>query len=316
MKGTQCLENIQEQNVHSKYNKMKTILSILLFIPCYIYSQEYLLLDSLKTKFKVNEYTLETNEIYNIKKDINVYNIFISKNLILLISILPDLDEKTLPRMSEKGQNWELIDYEKIKDKIFPKNKFQNILEEWLINNSPEKKTLQYKLVKKENGNYYVSKTCLTEVFSIGNFKYPLVSSYGTINIAEQKVTIREMKKSFTQQFPGKDFIMDVRNGILNRQLDALYSFRNYLSKEYTIKGNKAYQFWTYDGWWSHDGYNEHRGIDRFLYIPDKGIVGGSYDFYFSLKPKVSSNNYFTVSTSTLWDNIINEKIMVAKELK
>ena len=296
--------------------KMKIILSILLFIPCYIYSQEYILLDSLKAKFKVNEYTLETNDIYNIKKDINVYNVFISKKLILLFSILPDLDEKILPRMSEKGQNWEPIDYAKIKDKFLPKDKFQNILEEWQIHNSPEKKTLQYKLVKKENGNYFVSKMCLTEVFSIGNFKYPLISSYGTINIAEQKVTIKDMEKSFTQQFPGNDFIMDVRNGILNWQLDALYSFRNYLSKEYTIKGTKAYQFWTYDGWWTHDGYDEHRGIDRFLYIPGKGIVGGSYDFYFSLKPKVSSNNYFTVSKSTLWDNIINEKIMIAKELK
>lgn len=169
--------------------------------------------------------------------------------------------------------------------------------------------------MKKENENYYVSKMCLTEFFSISDIKFPLVSSYGTINIAEQKVTIQEMAKSFKQQFPEKNFIMDVRNGILNRQLDALYSFRNYLSKEYTIKGNKAYQFWTFDGWWTHDGYDEHRGIDRFLYIPDKGIVGGSYDFYFMFKPKISSNDYFTVSTSKLWNNIINEKIMVAKEL-
>ncbi|MDQ0783503.1 putative membrane protein [Chryseobacterium sp. W4I1] len=67
---------------------MKIFLSILLFIPCYIYSQEYFLLDSLRTKFKVNEYTLNTQEIYNVKKDINVYNVFVSKNHILLISVL------------------------------------------------------------------------------------------------------------------------------------------------------------------------------------------------------------------------------------
>ncbi len=295
---------------------MRVILSILLFIPCCFYSQGYFLVDSLKTSFKVHEYTLETEQIYNIKKEINIYNVFISKNLILLISVLPDLDEKILPGMSEKGQNWELVDYEKIKDDLFSKKTLQNILEEWLINNSPEKKTLQYKLVKKENGNYYATKMCLTEVFSIANLKYPLVSSYGTINTAEQKVTIKEMENTFTQQFPKKDFIMDVRNGIVNRQLDALYSFRNYLSKEYKITGNKAYQFWTFDGWWVHDGYNKHRGIDRFIYIPDKGIVGGSYDFYFRFKPKDSSNDYFTVPISTLWDNIINEKIMIAKELK
>ncbi|QQQ30075.1 hypothetical protein [Chryseobacterium indoltheticum] len=109
---------------------------------------------------------------------------------------------------------------------------------------------------------------------------------------------------------------MDVRTGNYFRRLDNSYSFRNYLSKEFFIKKNKAYQFWTFDGWWAIDGYNEHRGIDRFLYIPDKGIVGGSYDFYFRLKPKISSNDYFTVSDYALWDNIINEKIMIAKELK
>ncbi|AZA80251.1 hypothetical protein EG347_12675 [Chryseobacterium sp. G0186] len=288
---------------------------MLLFIPYFVYSQEYFLLDSLKTRFRVNEYMLDTQEIYNIKKNINVYNVFVSKNSILLISVLPDLNEKILPGMDERGQNWELIDYEKIKNKFFSKRKLQNMLQDWLINNSPDKKTIQYKLVKKQNENYYVSKMCLTEFFSISDLKFPLVSSYGTINIAEQKVTIQEMAENFKQQFPEKNFIMDVRNGILNKQLDALYSFRNYLSKEYTIKGNKAYQFWTFDGWWTHDGYNEHRGIDRFLYIPDKGIVGGSYDFYFMLKPKTSSNDYFTVSTSKLWDNIMNEKIMVAKEL-
>lgn len=295
---------------------MKILLSILLFIPCYIYSQEYFLLDNLRTNFKLNEYTLDTQEIYYIKKDINIYNVFVSKNHILLISVLPDLDEKILPRMDGRGQNWMPIDYEKIKNKIFSKDKLQNVLEDWIINNSPDKKTLQYKLVKKENGNYFVSKTCLTEVFSIDSYKYPLISSYGTINIAEQKVTIKEMEKSFKQQFPGKVFIMDTRNGILNKQLDVSYSFRNYLSKEYAIKENKAYQFWTFDGWWMHDGYDEHRGIDRFLYIPDKGIVGGSYDFYFRLKPKISSNDYFTVSADDLWNNIINEKIMIAKELK
>ncbi|MDQ0783502.1 hypothetical protein [Chryseobacterium sp. W4I1] len=134
--------------------------------------------------------------------------------------------------MDERGQNWELIDYEKIKDKIFSKDKIQTIVEELLINNSPDKKTLQYKLVKKENGNYYVSKMCLTEVFSIGNYKYPLVSSYGTINTVEKEVTVKEVEKSFKQQFPEKVFIMDVRNEIVNKQLDVSYSFRNYLSKE------------------------------------------------------------------------------------
>ncbi|WP_336733407.1 hypothetical protein [Chryseobacterium sp. VD8] len=295
---------------------MKVILTITLLISNLFLAQEYLLLDDLKTNFKINEYTLDTKDLYNIQKDINVFNIFISKENILLLSVLPDLDENILPRMDERGNNWMIINYDKIKDKVFSKEKMLSMLSDWKMNNTLEKKTFQYKLIKKENGSYYVSKKCLTEFFSIANLESPLVSTYGTINISEKKVTIQQMEKSFKKQIPSQKFIMDPRDADLSKNIDIPYSFRNYLSKELVIKGKKAYQFWTFDGWWMQDGYDEHRGIDRFLYIPDKGIVGGSYDFYFKLKPKNSSNEYYTATNGLLWNNIINEKIMIAKELK
>ncbi len=297
---------------------MKNLFSLLLilFIPSTLFSQEYILLDSLRKEFKITNYTLETEDIYTTKKDINIYNVFISENSILLLSILPDLDEKILPRTNERGSNWEIINYDNIKDKIFSKSKIINMVSDWKLNNIPENKTLQYKLIKKENGNYYVSKMCLTEFFSIANLKFPIISTYGTINTEEPKVTIRQMEISFKKQVPNQHFLMDIRENDFTRKVDIPYSYRNYLSKEISVKGNKAFQFWTFDGWWAHDGYNEHRGIDRFLYIPEKGIVGGSYDFYFRLKPKVSSNEYYTAPPSLLWNNIINEKIMIAKEIK
>lgn len=295
---------------------MKTILFITLLLSNLFFCQEYFFIDSLKAGFKVNEYTLETDEIYNVKKDINIYNVFVSKKSILLISQLPDLDEKILPRMNdERGSNWMIIDYEKIKGKIFSNNDIRTLAYKWKTNNSPDKKTLQYKIIKKEKGNYYVSKICLTEFFSIESFKFPFISNYGTINISEQKTSIKEMEHQFTQQFPDKEFIMDVRNDISSQDIEP-FSFRNYLSKEFYIKKDKAYQFWTLDGWWIQDGYDQHRGIDRFLYIPEKGIVGGSYDFYFKLKPKNSSNEYYNAPKELLWKNIINEKIMTAKELR
>lgn len=295
---------------------MKVILTITLLISNLFLAQEYFSLDDLKTNFKINEYTLDTKDLYNIQKDINVFNIFISKENILLLSVLPDLDENILPRTDERGNNWMIINYDKIKDKVFSKEKMLSMLSDWKMNNTSEKKTFQYKLIKKENGSYYVSKKCLTEFFSIANLESPLVSTYGTINISEKKVTIQQMEKSFKKQIPSQKFIMDPRDADLSKNIDIPYSFRNYLSKELLIKGEKAYQFWTFDGWWMQDGYDEHRGIDRFLYIPDKGIVGGSYDFYFKLKPKNSSNEYYTATNGLLWNNIINEKIMIAKELK
>ncbi|KQS93490.1 hypothetical protein [Chryseobacterium sp. Leaf394] len=293
-----------------------TLLLISFYSSSVLHAQEFFFLDDLKRDFKVQEYTLDTKDIYNIKKNINMYNIYISKNNILLLSVLPDLDEIILPGMNERGNNWMLIDYDEVREKIFSKDDLQKLYDNWGLDNTPEKKTLEYKFLRKENGMYYVSKQCLTEFFSISALKSPMVTTYGTINTQENKVTIKQMEKSFKKQFPNQIFIMDVREGILGKDLSNSYGFRNYLSKEYSVKGNKAYQFWTFDGWWAHDGYNEHRGIDRFLYIPDKGIVGGSYDFYFRLKPKISSDNYYHAPTGLLWHNTINEKIMIANELK
>lgn len=295
---------------------MKKLFSIIIFTPLLIFSQEYLMLEALKKDFRVNEYTLNTEDIYNIKKNINVYNVFVSSNNILLLSVLPDLDKKTFPKMDERGSNWEIVDYDKIKRKILTKSEIRDMTLNWKMNNLPEKKTLQYKLVKKENGSFYVSKMCLTEFFNINDMEYPLISAYGTINIKDKKVSIKQMEESFKKQVPQQNFIMDIRETDYAKNIDISYSFRNYLSKEFSIKDNKAYQFWTFDGWWTIDGYDVHRGIDRFLYIPEKGIVGGSYDFYFKVKPKISSNKYYTASAELLWNNIINEKIMVAKEFK
>jgi len=61
----------------------------------------------------------------------------------------------------------------------------KGLASDWVGANTPEKKTFEYQLIKKENGSYYISKMCLTELFSIGNLKFPLISGYGTINIAD-----------------------------------------------------------------------------------------------------------------------------------
>lgn len=58
-----------------------------------------------------------------------------------------------------------------------------------------------------------------------------------------------------------------------------------YQSKKIRIGEFEAYQYWTYTDWHENTiGYEVERGIDRFVYVPDKGIVGGSFDFYFHRK--------------------------------
>lgn len=288
---------------------MTRILFILVCMPCFVFSQKYFLLDSLKNNFKIETYTLDTSELYGVKKNINVYNVYLTKDHILLLTVLPDLDEKILPGTDEKGQNWTILDGGKLKEEdIISESKVREIASDWAASNTPDKKNIYFKVVKKVKDSYYVSKMCLTELFSITSLKAPLISSYGSLNIAESKTTIKEVENSFKKQFPNRKFIMDVTDIDYLRNLNDPFSFRNYLSKEYTIQGKRAYQFWTFDGWWIMDGYNEHRGIDRLVYMPEKGIIGGSYDFYFRHRSGISD--------SKLWNNIINEKVMIAEELK
>ncbi|MCT3760644.1 hypothetical protein HZQ19_02535 [Elizabethkingia anophelis] len=289
-----------------------------------LFSQKYILLDSLKTKFPIKEYTLNTKDIYDINEEINVYNVYLSKNTILLLSVLPEATkvfakegitnynnlEKKIVSNKKNSNSWTLIDFDKIKTNILSSSKILDIATDWMENNSLSNKTFEYKILKKENGNYYVSKNCFTEFFYIADIRSPLITPLGVINVSEPKVTIKQMEEVFKKQYPKEPFPLDTRERVRSKNLNVIYSVHNYLSKEYLIKGNKAYQFWTLDGWWYHDGLNEYRGIDRFVYIPEKGIVGGSYDFYFRYEKG------YGISSIILWDNIINEKVMIAEELK
>ncbi|HFK5583712.1 hypothetical protein [Elizabethkingia anophelis] len=308
---------------------MRKIILILLILSInQIYAQKYILLDNLKTKFK--EYTLHTKELYGIDKKITMYNIFSSNKTIILFTVLPQYEDKTYKKEStdyerlaktigttklEKQKkldiDWEKVDYDKIKDKVKEVwNIESDMTSEWGWDITPEKKTFEYQVVKKINGNYYAAKNCLTEVFNIESPKYPIMTPYGTMNITEPTITIKEMLEAFKKQYPKDVFPLDIWEKSQSRGGNGVYTVRNYLSREYKIKNDNAYQFWTLDSWWNMHGDNHHRGIDRFVYIPEKGIVGGSYDFYFR------NPRGFRIADTVLWQNIINEKVMIAEELK
>ena len=162
LKNAEELEILKEPNAH-KMNK--TIIIAVLLLSNFIFSQEYILLDSLKTEFKINKYTLETKDLYNIDKEIEVFNVFISKNDILLISVLPDLDQKVTTGFDLQSSNWMVIDSASFKNKIFSNNKIRNLVFNWKAENKPENKTLSYKLIKKIDGNYLCYKTLFNGVF-------------------------------------------------------------------------------------------------------------------------------------------------------
>jgi len=320
------LANKKELNAQN--NIMKKLILILFILNInQIFAQKYILLDSLKTRMK--EYTLKTKELYGIDKKITLYNVF-NNNVIILFTILPQSETKTykkeatdydklaktigitrIEKQKELDIDWEKIDYNRVKDKIKEVwNIESDMMSEWGWNITPEKKTFEYQVVKRVGKDYYAAKNCLTEVFNIESPKYPIITPYGTINTKEPKITIKEMQEAFKRQYPKSVFPLDILEKSQSRGGNGIYTIRNYLSKEYFIKGNKAFQFWTLDSWWNMHGDNHHRGIDRFVYIPEKGIVGGSYDFYFR------DPRGFRIADTVLWQNIINEKVMIAEELK
>ncbi|WP_242463817.1 hypothetical protein [Elizabethkingia anophelis] len=255
------------------------------------------LLEDLIDNYDVKTYTMNTMNLYGINKDITIYNCIMSKNGLILFSVLPNL---------WGGENWLKVDYEKIKHKIVPNKNIYSSLAENLVNKS---KASNYGILKKIGEDYYVPNYCITELFGVKSYKFPFIVDKQTINLLDTKVSIKEMEKYWYEVNPKYAFPLDIRKrgGLTDSATD-----RYYLSKEYQIKNDTAYQFWTYAPWNVWDDYNKQRGIDRFVYIPEKGIIGGSYDFYFEFnlagKDKIPYDRF--------WNNIINEKVMIAEELK
>ncbi|MCL1670060.1 hypothetical protein M2T82_18510 [Elizabethkingia ursingii] len=293
-------------------NNMKFIIALFLILSNNIFAQRnnkktyytnYIVLDSLKNiggDNIVNKFTLNTKELYGFDKTVEVYNVLYN-NAVLLISALPDI---------KGNENWIKIDINTIKKNILTKSQLREFIFDRYIDNNSKKKTLKYGLIKNINGEFYVSYMTLIEYFYIKNYKFPFVPSYGTIDTNGPIVTIKEMDKSYQEQVPNQGFPLHPKYGDITFAYP-IYA-RNYLSKIYDINGQKAYRFWTLDSWRAVDIYNINRGIDRFIYIPGKGIVGGSYDFYFTFIPRENS----PISFEKRWDNIINEKVMIAEELK
>lgn len=262
--------------------------------------------------YKVIQYTLNTKDLYNVNKKIEVNNIIIKDKEgndlgILLVTALPDL---------KNDKDWIKVNYDSIKNKITNNPKIEDFSFKSSTDSGEEyvMKTLKYGIIKKIGNDYFVPNHCLTEYFRIRTYEYPLTTGYGIMNTKEKPFTIKEMSNYYKANFSrDRDpFPLDMSNPVFELVgIDSDF-IRIYLSKKYNIKNENAFQFWTMHAWLVRDGYNTQRGIDRFVYIPEKGIIGGSYDFYF----RFNNGGDPVVPFKKFWDNIINEKVMIAEELK
>ncbi|MDO5608341.1 MAG: hypothetical protein Q4G08_07805 [Capnocytophaga sp.] len=271
-----------------------------LFLKAQTEEQKYILLESLHQNHDVKKYTLNAKKLYGVDVEIDVYNIM-KENRLLLISVLPDL---------EKGKTWEEIKIETIEESIISTDRITHRIINFLYTDITAKKYIPlkefnaYVVLKKKGNKYYKSKLSLFEWFLIVDYPSGIdfsgrefVINLGTLPSSMQEVE----EKTKYKLYPTIDFLPDYLRTI-------------YLSE----KENDVYRFWTFNCWNVSDGYNVQRGIDRFAYIPGKGIVGGSYDFYFWFKnPRRTRKYKYEVNLSPeQWrQNMYDEKIMWSKEL-
>ncbi|MDO5608342.1 MAG: hypothetical protein Q4G08_07810 [Capnocytophaga sp.] len=285
---------------------------IFLFLGFYGFSQDdhriYILLDSLANDYDIKKYTLNTQELYGIDRDIEMYNVFWKDGMLLLISVLPDL---------ESGKDWEKIDIKLYESKLQTAQKIMlrgmdALYKGVAYEGYREAKEMNtYKLIKRKGNSYYECSYCLFEWFHIVD--YPPFYKIGMptnsiINLGQEMVSMEKFE-TVGEKLP-------VPLGIPEFTPDYLNNI--YLSRKELVNGDMLYRFWTYSDWRVIGFYNVQRGIDRFAYIPGKGIVGGSYDFYFWFKnPRRTRKYKYEVNLSPeQWkQNIYDEKIMWAKEL-
>ncbi|HLW50206.1 MAG TPA: hypothetical protein VKZ78_04480, partial [Sphingobacteriaceae bacterium] len=286
---------------------------LLFFLALYHFSlraqpnRQFVMLDMLDSAFQVNNYTLNTRELYGTDHTLELYNVHIGAALVLF-TVLPDF---------AGHESWERVDTATLKGTIVQYDSFHRAMLAKYSEFYNTQKSMNYALIKKEGEEFFVSRHCLFEYFNLREYPPVIHAPYGTVNIGQSPLSIREMREALGERDLRWLYPTDIRNhGLLS---DQPMIRREYLSRILEINGEMAYQFWSFTDWNVSDGFNYHRGADRFIYLPGKGIIGGSYDFYFYFRAKLDftpRSARYTISMDEWFQNILDEKVMLAEELK
>ncbi|AIM39257.1 hypothetical protein KO02_23130 [Sphingobacterium sp. ML3W] len=304
------------------------IFSFLLYFAIYFQSvgqTKYFVLENNTKDFEVSRFTMNTQSLYGINREVILFNLLKKEDTligedgklngqsdynIILFSILPNLTGK---------EDWEKIDVDTIQSSFITLDELEQLHTKNSLSyfNNVVKDTTKYfntyKIIVKKENNYYVPKFCLLQFYSVRNRPHVFTNVYGTINTEDSRYTIIEFEKIFKETYPRLDFPLNRIDKEPLSFMDWTRDRKEYLSKKFTLKNNLiGYQFWTYIDWTKHDfQYDFERGIDRFLYLPGKGIIGGSFDFYFYFHRKKLPIKY-----SDFIQNIKEEKLMIADSFK
>lgn len=269
---------------------------------------KYFILNLQSNDYKVNTVKLNSKALYDIDSDIELFNVLF-KDRLILFSVLPT------------KKPWGEIDTNAIKSQLVSSKALLDIFQ---IDNRPFVNMAWYPsipvkrnnilLIVKRNGKCLVAEYCISEYFRIVNgfTLFPNQMPPCDINVLAKPLSIKSFENDYKRisgfyspnpAYSPNTELFDVRLMLGNFERPTLF-----FSKKILHKGMEAYRFWLYDSWYVTDGPNEHRGIDRFLYVKDVGILGGSYDFWFERSLK--GDDY-----KKLFSNYMDESVMYPTEI-
>ncbi len=266
-------------------------------------NSRYFILESNNTSYKVNTVKLNSKALYNIDSDIELFNVLI-KDRLILFSVLPT------------KKPWTEIDTNAIKSQIVSSKALLDIFQvghrHFAINASwyptlPVKRS-DIRLIVKRNGKFIVSEYCISEYFRIvtGITLFPNQMPPCDINILSKPISIKKFENNYYATFGY--YSGNSHKSEMNFVIEKFERPLLFLSKKARFKKMDSYLFWLYDDWGKSDGYDEDRGIGRFLYVKDIGIIGGSFDFWFFRN--LEGNVY-----KKLFGNYMAERVMYPTEI-
>lgn len=283
---------------------------ILFFMAFEVYPQQKCLdIYELKKTYRVESFSINSSALYDSNHNIELHNVWVDSSHLIVIACLPNFNED--------GSLWAEIDENKIIMGVEGFNKKTVLFK----NGKKFESSLGSVLLKKENGKLYINKNTFFQSFIIQSLPLGINTPDDVININRSMFPLKAMIGLYPKLFNGSQydiFPIAVFDNLRDKNDEFLIG--HYLSGKKNIKGVDCYSFWTFPKDIAvNDYFRTHNGLGRFLFVPDVGVVGASFDFYFSFNfPQSNYPRYkrYGISMKEWENNILNEEVMIAEGFK
>lgn len=246
---------------------------------------------------------LSTKPLYQVDQKIQLFNVFLNDYTLVLFSVLPE--------QQSNGPSWKEVNI--AEEKVMTRQDLIQVnengkkayLNSGLQNYSDLKRTDMTIVVHHKNGKYLAAQNCIVEFFTLvdQDLMFPNEMGIFYINTKSSTLSAKEFEMCYQKIYNEYSVNVAISANLTGSSIIKSPGERPslFLSKSFLIADQPIFQFWSFTNWHIADGLNGYRGIDRFIYMPGKGIVAGSFDFYFR---KGLDNN-------TSLSNYLNEELML-----